>query len=100
MNICKSVFVKKLYHFINVHLILDQPKNVAKNIIAEDNTLGIRIVKEPFCFKLMERMKRPLVSTSANISGNATPMNFKEISQEIIYNLTGGSRPFQVKCCL
>ena len=65
-------------------LILDQPKNVAKNIIAEDNTLGIRIVKEPFCFKLMERMKRPLVSTSANISGNATPMNFKEISQEII----------------
>jgi L-threonylcarbamoyladenylate synthase len=65
-------------------LILDQPKNVAKNIIAEDNTLGIRLVKEPFCFKLMERMKRPLVSTSANISGNPTPMNFKEISPEII----------------
>jgi len=65
-------------------LILDQPKNVAKNIIAEDNTLGIRIVKEPFCFKLMERMKRPLVSTSANISGEPTPMNFKEISPEII----------------
>ena len=65
-------------------LILDQPKNVAKNIIAEDNTLGIRLVKEPFCFKLMERMKRPLVSTSANISGQPTPMNFKEISQEII----------------
>ena len=65
-------------------LILDQPKNVAKNIIAEDNTLGIRLVKEPFCFKLMERMKRPLVSTSANISGEPTPMNFKEISPEII----------------
>mgnify|MGYP006349345597 FL=1 len=65
-------------------LILDQPKNVAKNIIAEDNTLGIRLVNEPFCFKLMERMKRPLVSTSANISGQPTPMNFKEISQEII----------------
>ena len=65
-------------------LILDNPKNVAKNIIADDNTLGIRLVKEPFCFKLMERMKRPLVSTSANISGQPTPMNFKEISQEII----------------
>ena len=65
-------------------LILDNPKNVAKNIIAEDNTLGIRLVKEPFCFKLMERMKRPLVSTSANISGEPTPMNFKEISPEII----------------
>lgn len=65
-------------------LILDKPRNVAKNIIAEDNTLAIRIVKEPFCFKLMERMKRPLVSTSANISGAITPKSFKEISPEII----------------
>ncbi len=65
-------------------LILDKPRNVAPNIIAPDNTLGIRIVKEPFCFKLMERMKKPLVSTSANISGQPTPKNFKEISPEII----------------
>lgn len=65
-------------------LILDKPRNVAANLIAEDQTLGIRIVKEPFCFKLMERMKRPLVSTSANISGQPTPNSFKEISQEII----------------
>ena len=65
-------------------LILDEPKNVAKNIIADDNTLAIRIVKEPFCYKLMERMKRPLVSTSANISGMFTPKTFKEISPEIL----------------
>ncbi len=65
-------------------LILDNPRNVASNIIAEDKTLGIRIVKEPFCFKLMERMKRPLVSTSANLSGMFTPKSFKEISPEII----------------
>lgn len=65
-------------------LILDNPRNVAANIIAEDNTLGVRIVKEPFCFKLMERMKKPLVSTSANISGQPTPKSFKEISPEII----------------
>jgi len=65
-------------------LILDNPRNVAPNIIAEDKTLGVRIVKEPFCFKLMERMKRPLVSTSANISGMFTPNSFKEISPEII----------------
>jgi L-threonylcarbamoyladenylate synthase len=50
-------------------LILDKPRNVASNIIAEDQTLAVRIVNEPFCYKLMERMKRPLVSTSANISG-------------------------------
>ncbi|RZK12505.1 MAG: threonylcarbamoyl-AMP synthase [Flavobacterium sp.] len=65
-------------------LILDKPRNVAPNIIAPDNTLGIRIVKEPFCFKLLERMKKPLVSTSANISGEPTPKSFKEISPEII----------------
>ena len=49
-------------------LILDNPRNVAKNIVAEDNTLGVRMVTEPFCFKLMERMKKPLVSTSVLIS--------------------------------
>jgi len=65
-------------------LILDKPRNVAPNLIAPDNTLGIRIVKEPFCFKLLERMKKPLVSTSANISGQPTPASFKEISPEII----------------
>ncbi len=65
-------------------LILDSPRNVAPNIIATDNTLGVRLVKEPFCFKLIERMKKPLVSTSANISGQPTPNSFKEISAEII----------------
>jgi L-threonylcarbamoyladenylate synthase len=65
-------------------IILDKPRNVAPNLIAPDNTLGIRMVKEPFCFKLMEKMKKPLVSTSANISGQPTPKSFKEISPEII----------------
>ncbi|WP_310381956.1 L-threonylcarbamoyladenylate synthase [Flavobacterium sp.] len=65
-------------------LILDNPRNVAPNLIAADNTLGIRIVKEPFCFKLLERMKKPLVSTSANISGQPTPISFAAISPEII----------------
>ncbi|MDG2433979.1 L-threonylcarbamoyladenylate synthase [Flavobacterium sp.] len=65
-------------------LVLDYPRNVAPNLIASDKTLGIRIIKEPFCFKLLERMKKPLVSTSANISGQPTPKSFKEISPEII----------------
>ena len=67
-----------------ITLILDKPRNVAANLIATDNTLGIRIVKEPFCFKLMEKMRKPLVSTSANISGQPTPIGFKDISPEII----------------
>lgn len=65
-------------------LILDKPRNVAPNLIATNNSLGIRIVKEPFCFKLMEKMRKPLVSTSANISGQPTPIAFKDISIEII----------------
>ena len=65
-------------------LILDEPRNIAANIIATDNSLGVRLVKEPFCFKLLERMKKPLVSTSANISGQPTPIAFKDINPEII----------------
>ena len=65
-------------------LILDNPRNIALNLISDDKSLGVRIVKEPFCFKLMERMKKPLVSTSANISGMFSPKSFKEISPEII----------------
>jgi L-threonylcarbamoyladenylate synthase len=65
-------------------LVLDQPRNVAPNLIAADNTLAMRLVKEPFCYKLLERMKKPLVSTSANISGQPTPIAFKDISPEII----------------
>lgn len=65
-------------------IILDKPRNVAPNLIAADNSLGIRVVKDPFCFKLMERMKKPLVSTSANLSGQPTPIAFKDISKEIL----------------
>lgn len=65
-------------------LVLDNPKNVAKNLVAEDNSLGIRIVNTPFIFRLIERMKKPLVSTSANISGTPTPTKFSEISPEIV----------------
>lgn len=80
-------------------LILDNPKNVAKNLIAEDNTLAIRIVKEQFCFKLMERLKKPLVSTSANVSGIPTPKSFKEISLEIIKGVDYVVNLHQDKVC-
>ncbi len=65
-------------------LILDNPKYVAKEVVSADNSLGVRIVEEPFCFRLIEKMKSPLVSTSANISGEPSPANFSEISKEII----------------
>ena len=64
-------------------LVLDKPQNIALNLIADDNTLAVRLVKETFCYKLIEKLKKPLVSTSANISGNATPNTYSEISNEI-----------------
>ncbi|MEC4114900.1 L-threonylcarbamoyladenylate synthase [Myroides pelagicus] len=64
-------------------LVLDNPRYVAKEIISSDNALGVRVVSEPFCFRLIERMKSPLVSTSANVSGMFSPANFSEISQDI-----------------
>jgi len=80
-------------------LVLDNPTNVAKSLIAEDNSLGIRIVNVPFVYKLVERMKRPLVSTSANISGEPTPMQFSEISKEIINGVDYVVNIDQAKIC-
>ena len=56
---------------------------LAKNAVAEDGTVGIRIPMNDFCKELVRRLRRPLVSTSANISGEPTPGCFDEISDEI-----------------
>ena len=56
---------------------------LAENVVAEDGTVGIRIPMMDFCQQLAARFGRPLVSTSANISGEATPKRFAEISEEI-----------------
>lgn len=65
-------------------IIYDKPIRVAENLVGDDNTLGIRVTKDEFCQKLIKKMKKPLVSTSANISGKPTPETFKQISQEIL----------------
>lgn len=65
-------------------IVYDQPIRVAENLVAEDNTLGIRVVRDDFCQKIIKRLKKPIVSTSANISGQPTPKSFSEISPEIL----------------
>ncbi|MEB8329686.1 L-threonylcarbamoyladenylate synthase [Flavobacteriaceae bacterium KMM 6897] len=65
-------------------IVYDHPKGVAKNLIAEDDTLAIRVASDKFCQYLIQRLKKPLVSTSANIAGAPTPASFKEISPEIL----------------
>ena len=56
---------------------------LAFNTVAEDGTVGIRIPMMDFCQHLVSKLGRPIVSTSANISGEATPKRFAEISEEI-----------------
>ncbi len=64
-------------------IIYDKAKNLAPNLIAADGSIGIRITREAFTQHLLQRMRKPLVSTSANISGQPSPINFASISEEI-----------------
>jgi len=64
-------------------VIYPQAKNLASNLIAADGSIGIRFTKEAFTSQLLQRFRRPLVSTSANISGEKSPSFFDEISEEI-----------------
>ena len=65
-------------------IIFDGARSLAKNLIAEDGSVGIRITTEKFSSELIRRFKRPIVSTSANLSGNPSPACFDEIEPEIL----------------
>ena len=64
-------------------IVFDGGRNLAPNLLAEDGSVAIRITKEAFSKELCMRMKRAVVSTSANISGQPAPRCFTEISEEI-----------------
>lgn len=64
-------------------IIYPKAKNLAHNLLAEDGSVGIRITQEPFSRALCEQLRRPVVSTSANISGEPAAKVFEEIVQEI-----------------
>lgn len=67
-----------------VTLIYDSPKGLPKEILAEDGSIGIRLVNDLFLKKIITKLNKPLVSTSANFSGAKSPLKFSDISQEII----------------
>ncbi|WP_434035310.1 L-threonylcarbamoyladenylate synthase [Formosa sp. 4Alg 33] len=71
-------------HETPITIIYDEPQNLAPNLIAEDNTIAIRIPDDEFCFQLSRRFNGAIVSTSANISKQPTPKSFKEITPEIL----------------
>ncbi|MGV8945988.1 MAG: L-threonylcarbamoyladenylate synthase [Lutibacter sp.] len=65
-------------------IIYCNPIGLAKNLVATDNTVAIRIVQHEFCKQLISAFGKPIVSTSANISGKPTPKSFKEIEPSIL----------------
>ncbi len=65
-------------------VVYDDGRNLANNLLAEDGSVGIRITHEPFSRELCMRMKRAVVSTSANVSGQPAPRCFADIPQEIL----------------
>jgi L-threonylcarbamoyladenylate synthase len=65
-------------------LVMPGAKNVSPALINSDGSIGVRIAKHPFCQQLIQRLRKPLVSTSANISGKPSPQYFSQIASEII----------------
>lgn len=64
-------------------VIFDGAVNLPDNLIADDGSIAIRIAKDEFCRHIIKRLRQPIVSTSANISGQPSPRFFDEISEEI-----------------
>ena len=68
-------------------IIYSSAKNLAPNVIASDGTIAIRVVNEEFCRQLITRFGKPIVSSSANIAGDSTPLIFSSITEEIVKNV-------------
>lgn len=66
-----------------VTVIFDHGRGVAPNLLAEDGSIGVRLTRETFSAALCNVFRGPLVSTSANVSGEPSPLDFDSISQEI-----------------
>ncbi|MGN8071730.1 L-threonylcarbamoyladenylate synthase [Mucilaginibacter sp. 22184] len=65
-------------------LVMPGAKNISPALIAPDGSVGIRVTSHQFCQQLIQRLRKPLVSTSANISGKPSPQYFSQIDQEIV----------------
>jgi L-threonylcarbamoyladenylate synthase len=65
-------------------MIYKGPLGLADNLTAPDNTIAIRLVRETFCKHLIKRFRKPIVSTSANISARPAPANYAQIDEQIL----------------
>lgn len=66
-----------------VTIIYEKAEGLPKELLAEDGSIGIRFIKDDFCKRLITKLNKPLVSTSANFSGEKSPVKFSDISDEI-----------------
>jgi len=65
-------------------IVYDRGRSLAEGVASADGSVGVRICSDPFCDELITAFRKPIVSTSANISGTDAPALFDEISQEVI----------------
>jgi L-threonylcarbamoyladenylate synthase len=65
-------------------IIYPEGRNLAEGVCAEDGSVGIRICNDKFCIELIDRFRKPVISTSANLAGKPSPSNFSEIDENII----------------
>ncbi len=65
-------------------IVFSGAKNLAQNVINTDGSVGIRVAKHDFCTPLIQRFRKPIVSTSANLSGNPSPKYFDDIDSKIV----------------
>ena len=65
-------------------VIFDNPIGISEKAIGKDNSVATRIPKHDFCYKLISKFGKPIISTSANISSKSSPKNFYEIEEEIL----------------
>jgi len=89
LNKYVEIIPKEIINYLKTNekpttIIYNNPLNLAKNIIAKDNTIAIRIVFKGFCHELIKTFGKPIVSTSANISNKPAPINFKDIDESIL----------------
>lgn len=79
-----SVFDYLLQTETPTTVIYEHALGIAENAVADDGSVAIRICKDEFCRHLIRRFRKPIISTSANISGDAFPQRFSEIDEKII----------------
>ncbi len=64
-------------------LVYPNAKGFASSVVAEDGSVGIRLTKDPICLKLIRALKKPIVASSANLSGEKNACSYSEINPEI-----------------